>query len=871
MKKLTIIDGNSLLFRSFYATFHPGSPIMSTKEGIPTNAVFAFSNMMNKLVSDFDDSSYILVVFDTGKKTFRHQELDTYKANRKPLPEELKIQMPIAREFLHAMGISTYEMDGFEGDDIAGSVAKLAQKEGFEVSIYTSDHDFLQLIDSSISICMIRKGLRDIVVYTPEKLQEEYQLEPKQIPDLKGLMGDASDNLPGIPGVGQKTAIKLLNQYHTLEGVIEASKETKGKLYENILNHQEDGKLCKHLATISIDVEIPFSLEDTHYIGYDFNAMVSFCSKYELKSLLNKLSYEKANRKQSVKKEEITFEEVEDLPFLPSGSIGLAIDLEKGINNYHLAEVFGLSITIEQTSYYIKKDALLHAEIAKKVLLSSDIKKCCYDYKAIQVALARIGLEIHGLSNDFLIAAYLLDSSLENNARAILNYFGKDLTEEEQNSMEDLFAESSSCIKRTCEISYYALHLVPYIEQELKKADAFKLYEEMELPLTSVLAKMELEGFPLNAEELEKIASSFRQKISSLTLEIYELAGESFNIASPKQVGNILFQKLGLGDGKKVSTSVDVLKKIEHKHPIVGKILEYRKYSKLVSTYVDGLKVHIHADGKLHPMFHQALTTTGRLSSSEPNLQNISVRDEEGKLIRKAFFYPNSDDYILSLDYSQVELRILASLSGCKKLIDAFNQDEDIHALTARHVFHKEEVTSEERRKAKAINFGIVYGISDWGLAEQLSISPFEAREIIQSFYQTFPEVLEFMRSIAENAEKDGYVKTLFGRTRYIREFHDSSYQVREFAKRAAFNAPIQGTAADIIKIAMIQIDHMLEEHHYKTKMISQIHDELIFKVPQEEINIVFPKIQELMENACQMTVKLKADGSYARTWYDAK
>lgn len=867
MKKIVIIDGNSVLFRAFYATFNPTMPIMRNKDGIPTNAVFAFSNMINKIISTFDGDEHLLVAFDTGKKTFRHEELETYKAQRKKAPEELVIQMPLAREYLSAMGVFTYELDGFEGDDIAGTVAVMAANLNYKVEIYTSDRDFLQLINDNITIRIIKRGLSDIVDMTPSTLFETYGLLPHQIPDYKGLMGDASDNLQGIPGVGEKTAVKLITQFGDLENIIKESANQKGKVYESIIVNQDSGRLCKRLAMIKTDIVLPFSVEDTLYLGYDFQRLSSFCAQYELKQLMNKLNSKKANV--SSKKEDIEFAIISSTKNIDlENDVGIALDMDN--SNYNFAKIKGLALAQKSGNYYIKTDDLKSDSKLLKHLANKNIKKYCYDFKALCVALKKIGISIDGLHFDLLIASYVLDSSLSNDVNSIFNYYSISLSKENTESL-NLF-ESEDNAKRFVEIAYYALHLFDDVMTSLKKSEGIDLFNNIEIPLVSVLANMEIEGFPLNKEKLLEIGEQYRHKLEQVSSEIYDLAGEKFNIASPKQVGELLFNKLKINSPtKKLSTSVDVLKKIAHEHEIVEKILEHRKYAKLLSTYVDGLVTHIHDDGKLHPLFNQALTQTGRLSSSEPNIQNISIRDEEGRQIRQAFYYPNNSLNILSLDYSQIELRVLASMSNCERLIEAFNNDDDIHELTAKYVFHKNEVTSNERRLAKAVNFGIVYGISDWGLAEQLEISPFEAREIIKRFYETYPEILTYMKQVAENAEKTGYVKTLLGRIRYIREFHDANYQVREFAKRAAVNAPIQGTAADIIKIAMINIALVLEDKSLKTKMVLQIHDELIFEVPDDELEIVEPIIKELMENAVKLKCNLKVDGGHAKTWYNAK
>lgn len=866
MPKMYVIDGNSLLFRAFYATSYPGSPIMRTKDGIPTNALFAFGNMMHRILSSFHEDEHVIVAFDTGKKTFRHQELDTYKANRKPCPEELKTQMPLAREMLKALGVFTYEMDGYEGDDIAGTVAKKAEKEGYDVEIYTSDRDFLQLISPHIEVHILKKGLSDVDIITNDNMEERFGFSPIQIQDYKGLCGDSSDNLPGIPGIGEKTAVKLIKEYGSLENIIEAAKDMHSKMGEKIVQNAELGMMCKHLAIIMTDLDLPFSLDNTLYEGYEFSEISSFCSRYELKQLLSKLSVKGKQKSSTQQKKEIQYIEVDNVENLDEPScLGIALDKQDG--NYHKADLYGISFTIKELTYYIDIEDAKKDEKLKAWLKNPKILKYCFDFKAIRVLLHRFGFEIHGLAFDLFLASYLLDSSLTNEDDAVFSYFNVELKEKPEIS---LFGERN--LEKAAQVSYYSLHLAEQVIEELKKNESISLFTDIEMPLCEVLSKMEIEGFPLDVTTLEEIGKEFRHKLEMITEDIYTLAGEKFNIASPKQVAHILYDKLNLPGNKKGSTSIDVLKGLVHKHPIVSLILEHRKYAKLLSTYIDGLEAYIFEDGKLHAMFNQATTTTGRLSSSEPNLQNISVRDEEGKLIRKAFFYKEKDLYILSLDYAQIELRILASLAKCQRLIDAFKNHEDIHTVTARHVFHIEgEVPPQLRRKAKAVNFGIVYGISDWGLSEQINVSPKEAREIIDEFYIAYPEIASYLKSIVEFAEQHGYVSTLLGRRRYLREIHDSSYQVREFAKRAAMNAPIQGTAADLIKIAMIHIDQRLEKEKLSTKMVLQIHDELLFKVPKNELEHVTQIVKEEMENAMHFETPLEVDGSAAKTWYDAK
>ena len=865
MAKITIIDGNSLLFRAYFATAYPGVEIMRNQEGIPTNAIFAFSNMINKILSSLKEDECIMVAFDAGKETFRKEQLESYKANRKPTPEELVQQFPIARDFLRALNIFQFEEEGFEGDDIAGTVARLAEKEGYQVNIYTSDRDFLQLVNDKTTVHIIRKGLSDVVAMTPEVVKETYGFEPLQIIDYKGLRGDASDNLPGIKGIGEKTAVKLIQEYGSFDEIIAHADEIKGKVGEAIKADQEMGRLSRDLAIIKTDVPLPFAVKDTVYQGYDFTTISEFCQKYGLKQFMSKLVQKW--KKKDLTEVQIEVNTVSSLKELENEKeIAIALDYED--DNYSLGLIYGMAVINKKNVYYISLEDLLKDKSALRLLKDEKVKKYCFDYKAIKVALAKHDIEINGLYFDLLIASYLVDSSLKNDVQVVMNVYGIDLSSKEDKP--SLFSNASP--EKAGKIALFSWLLYERVMGELEKMDALKLYHELEIPLVDTLADMEIEGFPMDVKILDEFGAEYKKRLNELSEEIYALAGTTFNIASPKQIGDILYNKLGLSGNKKLSTDVDSLKEIQDEHPIVGKILEYRKYFKLLTTYVEGLKSHIFPDGKIHAKFNQALTTTGRLSSSDPNLQNISVRDEEGKQIRKAFYYPDNNYEILSLDYSQIELRVLATLSKCQALKEIFLSNEDIHSATAKKIFNlQSEPTALQRRRAKTVNFGIVYGISDWGLAEQLEINPKEAREIINSFYSSFPEVATFFQKIINDAVKDGYVSTLLGRRRYLRELHDSNYQRREAAKRAAMNAPVQGTAADLIKLAMNKVHQALKDNGLETRMISQIHDELIFRVPLKEKEKAYKLIKDIMENALDLDVPLLVDGGFGRDWYSAK
>ena len=864
MSKIIVIDGNSLLFRAFYATYYDPSNIMRTKSGQATNAIFAFSNMITSLLTNLKKGDGIFVGFDAGKHTFRHQEYKDYKANRPELPKDLITQFPIARELLDKLNIVHYECDNLEADDICGIIANKAQKEGYKVYIYTSDKDYLQLIDENITIELIKKGLKDIKEMTPQTFKEEWGFEPIQITDYKGLRGDDSDNLKGIPGVGDKTAKQLISQFGDLESIIQNA-DTKTKVGRNIIEFQDNGRMCKHLAIIAKDQEIPIEVNETIYNGYKFNSVSEFANKYEFKSLVSKLP--KLFKQEEKHNEKVDFCEVFDSNSIDfDDKIGIDVDIENV--NYHDAVFNGLAFTTSSKTFYISKANLLKDDKLLSILKNPDIKKFAFDFKKVRYVLAKNNIEVNGLFFDLILASYLIDSSIKNDIESVLNYYSIDISYATTKNL--LFDDSTKQI--SIATSFYSIGLFEEIKEKLLARNQYELLVNIEQPLTIVLCDMELEGFPLDKETLLSFKTIYQEKLDILTKEIHLLAGEEFNINSPKQVSHILFEKLNLKSNRKGSTSVEFLEMIKNEHPIISKILEYRKYAKIISTYVDGLIPFIHDDGKVHSTFNQALTTTGRLSSSEPNLQNISTRDEEGKQIRKAFFYKDPTLSILSLDYSQIELRILAHLSDAKSMIEFFNNDEDVHASTAIKIFNLDrEPTSAERRRAKTVNFGIVYGISDYGLSEQLDCPISEAKEIIKNFYQAFPEIKKFLNHLIDDATEKGYAETMFHRRRYLPELQSSQYQVREFAKRAAMNAPIQGSAADLMKVSMIQVYNAIKEKGFKSKIVSQIHDELIFKVYEDEKEEFYKTVKEIMENSVKLKVKLKVDGGYARDWFSAK
>ncbi|MFZ9196963.1 MAG: DNA polymerase I [Bacilli bacterium] len=850
MKVLKIIDGNALLFRAYFASSYSGVSL-TTSSGIPTNAVYVFANMLQKILFPVDQDVHILVAFDTGEKTFRHQELESYKAHRKPVPEDLIPQFSIARGLLNALNLFTFEQSGFEGDDVAGTAAMLGLKAGMEVEIYTSDRDFLQLVQPHLTVHLIRKGVSEMVKMTREKVIEEYGITPEQVPDYKGLVGDASDNLPGIPGIGDKTAVKLLQQFSTFEKVLEAASTLKGKTAENLITHQQSGILSKKLAMIQTNMNLPFQLEQTLYQGIQQDQFLQFVTQYEMKSLLGR--FQKKTKETAT---ELVFEKVKALPDGTYKQISIVPLIKQG--NYFQSTLEGWVIHHQSQTYLLSLEDSQHDQVWQRIMQDKEVEKISFDYKELIVLCHRYHIQLDGPFFDCMLATYAIEENPSLNRQAVMQQVGITLS-------EDL-------VEQSVQVAQALLPMKNKLVEQLKEKQLEKIVYEIEFPLIPVLASMEIEGIPIDVPYLKNMEKNVAEKIDDLKKQIFSLMGQTFNLDSPKQLSEILFTTLQLPNPKKGSTNIEVLKQLSPLHPSISFIIEYRKFAKLLSTYIKALPDISYPDGKLHPIYQQAQTTTGRLSSYDPNIQNIAVKDEDTKLIRKAFYYPNEDDVLLSFDYSQIELRILAELANCQPLIEAFHQQEDIHTLTAKRLFaNGSEVTPLMRRQAKAVNFGIIYGISSWGLSEQLGVSPSEANQLIDAFYLAYPELKQYMQSLILSLQEQKFVSTLLGRRRYLREISGSNFQAREFAKRAAMNAPIQGTAADLLKLAMIKVDAALKAKGFKTKLILTIHDELIFKTPQMEIETVMPLIQQIMETALPLKVPLKVDGHYAKTWYDLK
>ncbi len=861
MKKLLLIDGNSMLFRAYYATVY--GRMMKTSNGIPTNAVYGFITMINKALSMVEPDA-VLVAWDAGKPTFRHETYTEYKGTRKELDQELIVQFPIAREFLDAYGMKRYECEGIEADDIIGSMAK--KYPDVEIHILSSDRDLLQLIDPTTDVYLMKKGITEMEVMDEAKLKEAMGIVPSQIIDLKALMGDTADNIPGVKGIGEKTALKLLSEYETVDNVYAHIDEIKGKLKEKLETDKEKAFLSKYLATIKVDAEIPLPFE-AMLLQEPKEELHDFFVKYEMKSFVKDTMDTREVKKEGSRRvvKQISSQLLQD---------GALVYANVDNESYYDAVLYGFAVSLkDQTEYIELQDAL--ADTHFLAWLKEENGKAVYDAKNFYHALHKNGIEFADVKFDVMIAAFLVDGTLSDYDKLAEKYqFDRSLLK------DDVFGKKGKGkLVDLDEAARYAMlqadhlqDLVSELDASLKEMEMKELFDTIEMPLTHVLYAMEKEGVVTSLSTLDEIARATSDKIDTLSAQIYEMAGMEFNINSPKQLAQILYDELGLKAGKKRSTAADVLEKLAKQHPIIPLLLEHRKYQKIYSTYAVGLSKHVLKDGKIHTIFNQIQTQTGRLSSSEPNLQNISVRDEEGKEIRKAFV-ASEGHVLLSADYSQIELRMLAHMADEEVMIDAFNHGIDIHTKTAMQIFDvdHDSVDANMRRSAKTVNFGIVYGQSDFGLSEQLGISRKEAHAFIDKYFASYPNIKSFMDSTIQFCEENGYVKTLFNRRRYIKEISDKNYMMREFGKRAAMNAPIQGSAADLIKLAMIHIFERMRREQVKSRMILQIHDELIFDVWEDELEQMKSIVEEGMQQAMTLRVPLIAEANIGKSWYEAK
>ena len=867
MEELILIDGNSLLFKAFYATSYTGN-YMVNRNGIPTNGVYGFARMVEKIIST--NPKYVIVAFDYGKKTFRNELLDTYKATRKETPQELVPQFALAREYLTAHSITWYEVEGYEGDDIIGTLVDFGEKNNLKVSVYTGDKDANQLISPQTTIYRTVKGVTELDIYNEQTLLDKYGLKPDQFRDFLGLIGDSSDNIPGIKGVGEKTALKLLHQYGTIEGLQEHQDEIKGKMGEKIRAGMEDALMSKKVATILRDIPIDVDLEKATYQGYDYETLKSFYEKYDMNSLIKSMTTEAAPKK------ELKLEIVDHMPEITKDS---AVYPSIYDTNYHRSIILGYGIYNDEQAYFISYENALKDESFLAYLKDDNKKKYGYDIKSAVIGSRWNGIEINGYTFDLSLASYVLEPAIKEELKYVCTHFDYEGVQYD----EEVFGKGAK--KHIPDDDILANHIVSkakaiyelkdVVTKELKDKNQYELYEDIELPVTRILGEMEFAGTEIDLDVLKEMDTAFDETIEKLANDIYRISGTTFNISSPKQLGQVLFEDLGLKGGKKTktgySTSQDVLEKIIDAHPVVPLVLEYRMLTKLSSTYLKGLQEQVFPDNKIHTIYKQTLTHTGRLSSVDPNLQNIPVRSEEGKLIRKAFVSHNG--YLVSFDYSQIELRILAHMAHVTNLIDAFNQGKDIHRHTAALVFgvKDEEVTPQMRSQAKAVNFGIIYGMSEFRLSKDIGMSISEARDFINKYFETYPEVKTYMDEVVETCKKQGYVSTLLNRKRYIPTINDKNFMVRQQAQRYAMNTPIQGTGADILKLAMIEVDKALKEKNLKSQMILQVHDELIFDVFEDELEEVMSLVKEKMENCIKMDVPLIVEGNYAKNWCELK
>ena len=874
MKKIILVDGNNLLFRSYYATSYSGV-IMKNSKGFPTNGLYGFINMINKIIEE-EKPNYILVAFDKGK-TFRHEKYSEYKAGRREMPEELKLQFPKAKEVLDAMGIKRFEIDNYEADDIIGTLAKTVDLEDeFIATIISSDKDLLQLISKEVEVKLLKT--KGFIRFDEKTFKDTYGTTPIHMIDLKALMGDASDHIQGVKGIGEKTAINLLTKYQSLDNVYEHLNEIGGKTKEKLEQGKDDAYTSYDLATIYKEVPIPFSLKDCIYKGMNIKEYKDILEELEFKSLLKKTSFESEEQQtlnlEEDKKEEIQIVDYKNFNFNKPYSFYLEMD---GYT-YSKSKVIGCGFSNLKESCFMMIDEL----IANKEILENNIEKYTYDLKRMIILLHQYGININNCNYDSMIASYLLDYKLEDDITVLMNQFNYNCPSyeetygtEKKKKEVNIETTKEQCINK----SRFIYDTRSKILLEIDDYDETKLFNEIEMPLSLVLADMELTGIRVDKKYLLNLKEELETKMELMQEEIHKLADGEFNILSPKQLGEVLFDKLKIEYPKKrkkddtnYSTSKDILDKIKDKNEIVEKVLEYRNLSKLYANYCVGLLDEIREDGKIHTIFNSCLTRTGRLSSSKPNLQNIPIRSDYSKLVRKAFI-PEDNSILMSSDYSQIELRVFAHMADAKNLQEAFIEDKDIHAKTASDIFKVpiEQVDKKMRRIAKTVNFGILYGISSFGLSEDLKIDVASAKEFLNNYLNTYQGIKEYMEKEKEEAYQKGYVTTIMNRRRKIDELKSSNYMVRSSGERMALNTPIQGSAADILKKAMVELYLAMQEKKLKSKILIQVHDELVFNIYNDELEIMKELVKEKMEKVVKLSVPLKVDIETGNDWYEAK
>ena len=870
MKKIILVDGNNLLFRSFYATAYQGV-IMKNSKGFPTNALYGFINMMNKIIKE-EEPNYILVAFDKGK-TFRHDKYDSYKAGRIEMPDELKLQFPKAKEVLDAFGIKHFEIDNYEADDIIGTLAKIVDEEDeFVATIVSSDKDLLQLISDEVVVKLLKQSGH--IMMNRDEFMKTYQVDPARMVDLKALMGDASDHIPGVKGIGEKTAINLLAKYGTLDNLYANIDSVTGKTKEKLLADKDNAYMSYDLATIYKEVPLDFTLEDCKYGITDKSQLANILEELEFHSLLRKLDLEGSVEEKKEEKEDTKELVIDDIEQFKNKDFAYYLETRGSI--YSKSEILGIGIYDGEKGYFINKD-----NIEKyKDIFSSDVWKFTYDYKKSLVVLNYLDIKFKNVSFDTMIAAYLLDYVVKDDISFVARSFDYQLPIYEDTYGTDkrpIEVEEERLKEICCQKAQFIYETRKRLLKELSDDGELDLFNNIEMPLAEVLADMEITGIKVDVNYLINVELELKEKLEEKEKEIYELSGVEFNIMSPSQLSKVLFEDLAIPYPKKVkdnkySTSKDILDKIIDFHPIVSKILEYRTLAKLYTNYAVGLKAEVREDGRIHTIFTQTLTRTGRLSSISPNLQNIPARAEYSALIRKAFV-PDENSKILSSDYSQVELRIFASMSKATNLINAFVNNEDIHTRTAADIFKVDmsSVTKDMRRTAKAVNFGILYGISSFGLSEDLGIDVKTAKKFIDDYLETYPGIRDFQAKEIADAYANGYVRTLMNRKRVIEELKNKNYMIRSSGERMALNTPIQGTAADILKKAMVEIYREFNKRNLKSKMLIQVHDELVFNVLDTELDEVSEIVRDIMENTFKIDVPLKVDIEIGNNWYEAK
>lgn len=856
MKKIILVDGNNLLFRSYYATAYTGN-IMRNSEGFPTNGLYGFVNMINKIIHE-EKPQYMMVAFDIGK-TFRHEKYDKYKDGRREVPEDLKIQFPVAKKILTAMGIKYLECSGYEADDIIGTISLWCENDpDYEALIVSSDKDLLQLISEETTVKLLKS--KEYIMMDKSTFKETYGFEPQNMIDLKALMGDASDNIPGVKGIGEKGAIKLLREYNCLEEIYKNIENIKGAIKTKLLEGKEVAFYSRELVTIYRNVPLNVTFDEMLYKGENSDELIDIFNDLQFYSLLKNVHIDSQNNDISDFKIVTNINEV-----IINEDTAIYLDTTEG--NYHQASIIGIALYNSRNSYYVTFDILKD----NFYILNNIHIKYTYDLKKLLVTMYKYNITFENISFDVMISGYLLNYNVKDD----ICYLAKDLNYDIPFYDKKVTLDDYEKAKRNVLKARFIYEIKTRFDKEMEDEGESILFKTIEMPLTRVLAKMEIEGILVDIKILKEMGEEIKTKLEVITENIYNYAGCQFNINSPKQLGEILFDKLKLPWAKKNKigyvTDIDILKKLAN-YPIVSKILEYRSLSKLYSTYIEGIINCVGDDNKIHTIFTQTLTRTGRLSSIEPNLQNIPMKSEYGRLIRKAFI-PEENAMIMSSDYSQIELRVFAHLSKVKDLIAAFNNNDDIHTKTAMDVFkvQKEEVTKNMRRQAKAVNFGILYGISSFGLAEDLGISVKEAKEFINKYFETYPGVKDYMNKEIEEATKTGTVKTIMNRKRIIEELKSSNHNIKSMGQRMALNTPIQGSAADILKKAMVEIDEAFRKKKIKSKMLLQVHDELIFNVYNDEIDEVKDIVYNIMTNVYQLLVPLDVDIELGNNWYEAK